>query len=128
MWIPAYINDVPVTTIPKSTFENEASLVKVVVPDTVTSIGLGAFKGCDAIEDITLPFVGASADATCYDAVFGYIFGYTKSNTLSYGIPAAAFNNCDFIETINLPDTVESIGDCAFQNCNATINYFSTEE
>ena len=213
MWIPAYINDVPVTTIPASAFENEATLVKVVVPDTVTNIGEGAFKGCEAIEDITLPFVGASANATYYDAVFGYIFGYLAINsydeentsnlassqgvsvapsgnnypvsqyvfkngaviqkhteiwqyscynyykqymyspgyysrkyylnsyyyyipksiktvtiTVQTDIPVAAFNNCDFIETINLPDTVESIGDYAFQNCNATINYFSTEE
>ena len=210
MWIPAYINDVPVTTIPASAFENKATLVKVVVPETVTSIGLGAFKGCIAIEDITLPFVGASADSNYYNAVFGYIFGYERvANEMKkvgystwsfdkcegiskyyyeepvydytnvkysdianaiwqytcfdyYGvagssstykryvmvsvyyyipasiksititnqteIPVAAFNNCYFIETINLPDTVESIGDYAFQNCGATINYFSKGE
>lgn len=203
MWIPAYIKGIPVMTIPASAFENKAELVKVFVPDTVTSIGLGAFKGCESIEDITLPFLGARMDATEYDAVFGYIFGYDiqssgslyRSSTVDYpelalgfvnqmysgettgvnqfskerkqkydanksaniiyyllyyyvdyyiyniptsiknvtitnqtGIPVAAFNNCDFIETVNLPDMVENIDDYAFQNCNATINYFSTEE
>ena len=42
-------------------------------------------------------------------------------------VPVAAFNNCNFIETITLPITVMSIGDYAFQNCDATIQYFSTE-
>ncbi len=188
MWIPAYIGGVPVTTISASAFENKTELVKVVVPNTVTSIGLGAFKGCNAIEDITLPFVGKSADATYYDAVFGYIFGYEtyrssgdysgapsdsyvntnysttptgaiwqysyKSRYNSYSsyhyrtslyyyipttiknvtitvqttIPTAAFNNCNFIETITIPTTVTSIGDYSFQNCSALKRLNSTTD
>ena len=213
MWIPAYIGGNPVVTITKEAFINKTQLQKVVVPDTVTSIGLGAFKGCNGIEDITLPFVGASQEATYYNAVFGYIFGYeeapneyknygmlndkngfveysgvttyyyVKPNysflnvkhsdinnlvwqytccdykgvaggtydyqgftpwyryvmtskyyyipktiksvkiTCQINIPLAAFNNCDFIETITLSENVESIGDYALQNCNATILY-----
>ena len=170
-----------VTTIGEYAFKNLELITKVVVPDTVTSIGLGAFKGCNAIEDITLPFVGKSLNANYYDAVFGYIFGYTtatggyRQDTISeqyentqYGsisdsvwqytcrnykfqdigtyykyrsyyyfiptsirkvtitaqtsIPTAAFNNCNFIETITIPTTVTSIGDYAFQNCEATVN------
>ncbi len=78
MWIPTYIGDIPVDTIPASAFASKPELLKVVVPETVTSIGLGAFKGCVSIEDITLPFVGNSVTATHYDAVFGYIFGYSS--------------------------------------------------
>ena len=43
--------------------------------------------------------------------------------TVQTDIPVAAFNNCDFIETITLSPDVENIGDYAFQNCNATIQY-----
>ena len=65
-------------------------ITKVVVPDSVTSIGMGAFKGCNSIEDITLPFVGNSLNAAYHDAVFGYIFGYesrqvTKDSNSSDG-------------------------------------------
>lgn len=207
MWIPAYIGGKAVTTIPESAFENMTGLVKIVVSDTVTSIGLGAFKGCNAIEDITLPFVGASMDATAKNAVFGYIFGfsdvaneyrtydrfveysgvekyyYSRANydylnlqhlnlegaiwqytcydyygksggyfdyngfhpyygyvmasayyyiptniktvtiTKQTDIPIAAFNNCDFIESITLSVDLENIGDYAFQNCSAIIKY-----
>ena len=50
------------------------------MPDTVTSIGEAAFKGCNAITSITLPFVGKSEDATeSYQKVFGYIFGFVSN-------------------------------------------------
>jgi hypothetical protein len=63
-------------------FENLLLIEKVVVPDTVTSIGLGAFKGCEGLIDITIPFIGASIDTSNpYNAVFGYIFGYTVYNS-----------------------------------------------
>ncbi len=150
LWIPSYIGDVAVTSISASAFANHLEVTKVVVPDSVTSIGSGAFKGCVAIEDITLPFVGGSLTSTTYYATFGYIFGYSTSSasgtvnqcsnyyyyipssiknvtvTVQTNIPAYAFKNCDFIETIHLPKYVEtygSVGSYAFQNCSATILY-----
>ena len=198
--IPTKINGTPITTIARYAFDgcatlssitmsnniisigeyafqNVQNITNIVVPDSVKSIGIGAFKGCNKIENITLPFVGASADARNYNAVFGYIFGYTQvqaayesgdpSNAydnLNYGkapsetiwqysykgvyssynehrnyptsvyyyiptsiknvtittqttLPVAAFNNCSFIETINLPMTMTKIGSYAFQKC-----------
>ena len=52
-----------------------AAFTDIVVPNSVTSIGVGAFKGCP-IESITLPFVGGNKTSTGSSAVFGYIFGY----------------------------------------------------
>lgn len=73
------------TVIAASAFKYRAKLTKVVVPDTVTSIGAGAFRGCVAIEDITLPFVGESANAVYSRGVFGYIFGWsTYSDMIAY--------------------------------------------
>ena len=74
--IPAYIRGVPVVAIAENAFENHTWLKEVIVPNTVTTIGAGAFKGCSSIEKITLPFVGASRTATSYSSTFGYIFGY----------------------------------------------------
>ena len=99
MWIPSYIGGVPVTTIPASAFENKAELLKVVVPDTVTEIGNGAFKGCVALEDITLPFVGASEKVSQYSlqtSVFGYIFGMTSAHDSQY---TSATKNYGYINT-----------------------------
>ena len=52
-----------------------AAFTDIVVPNSVTSIGVGAFQGCP-LESITLPFVGGSKTSTGSSAVFGYIFGY----------------------------------------------------
>lgn len=190
MWIPTYIGGVQVTKIAASAFKNQTTLTKIVIPDTVTSVGAGAFNGCVAIEDITLPFVGGSANAVNSHGVFGYIFGWkaydshdgewgnysgnysfvntqhgtqpndaiwqwscrwsnnyysgvysyyyfipktikTVTITVQTDIPTAAFNNCNFIKTINLPKTVEkhgSIGSYAFQNCEALKRLNSTTD
>ncbi|MDD7350979.1 MAG: leucine-rich repeat domain-containing protein, partial [Clostridia bacterium] len=53
------------------------------VPDSVTSIGAGAFQGCNNLASISLPFVGKNESATNEEAVFGYIFGYTTTTTNS---------------------------------------------
>ena len=95
MWIPAYIGGKPVTTIPESVFASKTSITKVVVPDTVETIGSGAFKGCTSLVDITLPFVGNSEFAeNNYQQVFGWIFGYndTSNSTIADNYTTSSSN------------------------------------
>lgn len=47
----------------------------------VNDIDNGAFNGCIKLESISLPFVGNSRTVSEYEAVFGYIFGYTSTWT-----------------------------------------------
>ena len=85
-----------VTSIGASAFYGCSSLQEVVVPNSVTSIGAGAFQGCNSLVKMTLPFVGKSRTATAYDAVFGYIFGFTTSlsdNAVSSGNSPTSFQN-----------------------------------
>ena len=85
-----------VTSIGASAFYGCSSLQEVVVPNSVTSIGQGAFQGCNSLVKMTLPFVGKSRTATAYDAVFGYIFGFTTSlsdNAVSSGNSPTSFQN-----------------------------------
>ena len=56
-------------------YEYRNSITSIVVDDAVTSISEGAFRGCNSLKEITLPFVGASRDAEDSMALFGYIFG-----------------------------------------------------
>jgi uncharacterized repeat protein (TIGR02543 family) len=73
-----------VVGIEASAFEGAISLVKInsetigtfVIPDSVTSIGVGAFRGVDLVTHMTLPFVGTSTTALFENSVFGAIFGY----------------------------------------------------
>ena len=130
LWIPSYIANTPVTTIDPSAIQNATSLTKVVVPDTVTSIGNGAFKGCSSIEDITLPFVGGRVSAVDEVSVFGYIFGYTAERS-STG-PSGTVFQCEVKEGITywyyyyIPRTIRTVNVTrqteipvnAFYNCD----------
>ena len=50
------------------------SITSILVRSSITGIGSKAFYGCNNITEITLPFVGASRDASGYSCSFGYIF------------------------------------------------------
>jgi hypothetical protein len=111
------------------------------------AISTNAFKGCTALEEVVLPFVGTKiATETEYYTVFGAIFGYDTGSIYNHPnqnydipksikkvtvtaqtvIPEYAFRNCNFIETIILPSTVTSTGTNSFYGCTATVSYTYT--
>ena len=77
--IPDRYNNTAVVSIAESGFANQRRLTSVVVPDTVLTIGVGAFQGCHTLQSMSLPFTGRSVNAESYEAVFGFIFGYTTT-------------------------------------------------
>lgn len=128
-------NDVvyTVTAIAPEAFAYQINLTSVVVPDSVTEIGQGAFVGCSALVDLTVPFVGGSALSNTY---LGYVFGASsftenplyvpaslKTVTLSdvcAAIPAFAFDYCTNLENVEIGLGVTEIGNCAFNACGMT--------
>ena len=64
-------------------YQYKDTITSILVRSSITGIGSSAFYGCNNLMDITLPFVGASRDATGYTSNFGYIFGYTASSSSS---------------------------------------------
>jgi hypothetical protein len=108
----------------------------------VTSIGDEAFKGCTALTSITIP---ESVTSIGYEAFKGTAFYNNTSNwendvlyidnclikadysklagdySIKPGtrlIAEVAFNSCD-VTSITIPESVTSIGDGAFANCNS---------
>ena len=117
--IPSEYKDVPIVAIEDYAFQNCRNITSVYVPETVTKIGIGAFKGCTKIQSMTLPFTGASIDASAYNAVFGYIFGYTtKSSGSSDYQPSDDFVNSQH-------DTVEQ---AVWQYTRYQSTYYSTKQ
>ena len=83
-----------VTFIGGGAFTLCTSIKEVTVPDSVVSIGYGAFSFCDSLIDITLPEkLTAISDST--------------------------FQNCPSLANINIPDSVTSIGIEAFLGCSS---------
>ncbi|MBE5741930.1 MAG: leucine-rich repeat domain-containing protein, partial [Clostridiales bacterium] len=109
---------------------------KITVPDYVTSIGKSAFLGYKYLEEITLPFVGATKDGS-ENTHFGYIFGastYSKNNTYvptslrkvtltsAKNIGNYAFYECKNLTSIQISNSTTSIGNWTFAYCSNLTN------
>ena len=72
-----------VTTIGNEAFSNCVSLSRInsdndgeyIIPNAITEIGEGAFRGCMKLQSMSVPFVGLSRSSTGSNALFGIIFG-----------------------------------------------------
>ena len=71
-----------------------AGCKNAVIPNTVTSIGHGAFDGCDSLTTITIP------------------------NSVT-SIGEGAFKGCESLTSVTIPNSVTSIGEGVFFNCYA---------
>lgn len=135
-----------VSCIGISTFGWCLSLTNITIPDNVTSIGDFAFSVCKSLTSINIPervsSIGIGAFTRCaslksfkgkYASSDGHFL--IDSGTLiavanaaidgSITIPDSvtsigdhAFSECDNLTSITIPDTIASIGNAAFQYCS----------
>ena len=89
------------TVIKAGAFMDNVNILEITIPDTVSHIGIGAFKNC-ALTSITLPFTGSDVDGTL-GTNFGYIFGapqYRENKTyLPQTLKKVVITNCTEIPT-----------------------------
>jgi len=87
-----------------------------VIPDSVTSIGLGAFQGCSGLTSITI-----SAGVT--NIGFGAFAGCSGLTSVTIGsgvtgIQTSAFYGCSSLTSVTIGSGVTSIGVQAFAGCS----------
>lgn len=111
-------------TIGNTAFSGCHALTNVTLGEGVTSLGNKAFYNCDKLKNIVIPasletFAVASSASSAFE-------GCTALETVTFAegsalaaIPAKTFYGCKSLESIVVPDSVESVGLSAFEGCEA---------
>ena len=106
-----------------SRYQSCTSLTSVTIPESVTSIGDGAFNQCLSLTDITIPnsvtFIGE--------------YSFSEINITSITIPSSltiisrgAFENCSKLESVTIQNSTSKISydSYAFDNISSTARLF----
>jgi hypothetical protein len=104
-----------VTKIPEGAFSGCVNLKTATIGESVTEIGLYAFRFCSALEAIAVPNgvtkIPEGAFMNCVNLKTATI-GNTVTEIEQY-----AFYDCSALEAITVPDSVTTIHYVAFMNC-----------
>ena len=94
-----------------------AGCQNTIIPNSVTSIGYGAFSYCSSLTSISIPnsvtSIGKWAFVGCSSLTSITIGNSVKS------IRDDAFHSCSSLTSIVIPDSVTSIGNYAFMGCSS---------
>lgn len=125
---------------------NNETLTELIIPDGVTVIWAGAFRGCVSLTSVVIPnsvtniynnpFYGCTSlkynvkDGLKYlgnsENKYLYLAGVVDTSVVAVDIDsncriigAGAFEQCENLTSITIPDGVTSIGIYAFRNCTS---------
>lgn len=108
--------DYSVTAIAPTAFY-QSSLTSIVIPNSITSIGAGAFYDCSGLTSVTIPNSVTSIGAGAFRGCSGLTTVIMSDKVSS--IPERAFSYCEKLSSINIPNAIISIGNNAFEQCRS---------
>ena len=90
---------------------------RIIIGDSVTTIGEYAFRDCSALTSVTIPnsvtTIGSKAFYNCYA-----LTSVTIPNSVTT-IGEAAFCDCSVLTSVTIPNSVTTIGEYTFRGCSA---------
>jgi len=108
-----------VRIIPDDAFRG-TSVSRIEIPDSVTEIGISAFRNCTSLETIKMgdnvTTIGTSAFQGCSSL---WAFDGTDIGGKVRTIGTSAFEGCRSLQNVLIRASVQIINDSAFRGCNA---------
>ena len=95
------------------------------IPNTVTSIGDGAFSGCASLTSVTIPDSVTSISDRAFSGCLSLTSITIPDSVTSIG--DSAFSGCTSLTSITIPKNVSSIGNYAFYYCNLLVDVYFEE-
>ena len=108
-----------VERIPVYMFYNAAFTGSLTIPNSVTTIGQGAFLGCSGFTgNLTIPNSVTTIGGGAFSDCSGFTGSLTIGNSVT-SIGGSAFSYCSgFTGDLIIPNSMTTIGVSAFMNCN----------
>ena len=91
-----------------------STLQTIILPNSVNSLGVSAFEGCESLISIALP--DAVTKIPSYAFAKTAFKDFTFNDTVTE-IGAYAFNSCNKLTSVIIPTNVIEIGNSAFYDC-----------
>ena len=106
----------PLESIGEYAFTDASALTSVTLPSTLTELGSGAFSGAGSLTTVNL-------GDTCVKSIGEYTFMGTAVNEIVIpdgceSIGDCAFKDCDKLTAVSIPESVTEIGENVFSGCD----------
>ena len=109
-----------VTSIGDGAFNGCSELTNITIPNSVTSIGGAAFAGCSSLASITIPDSVTSIGGGTFSGCSG-LTSVTIGNSVT-SINENTFIGCSGLTSVTIGNSVTSIGRWVFNGCSGLTN------
>lgn len=98
-------------------FLNGEEIKELVIPQSVTNIGHGAFRGLTGLISVTIPNSVTNIGSNAFYGCTGLTSAVIGNSVTSIG--SLAFMGCNGLTSVTIPNSVTTIGYAAFQDCRS---------